>query len=285
MLAPAVEPARHLRQAHACLDHAHPQVEVLRPADLAPAADRIERLAPDQRRPVRQRTVDVDIARHRLVLEQRVVPGAPAAHARADLAGREQAHAAAAHARVGSLGQVRQLELEAAAVGEVVGVLAREERTRREPARGLEGGRQPARLRAHEADTRVARGGLRDALGRVVARAVVDGNDLEVGDSLAQDGRKGGVDPRPGVAGGQEHGDERPAWLIRHDKDRRMVTTARLTLQSLDRRLRGEDDKGRSLLLDTGADAVAPRRWSRSARARRLLRHGRDRDPAQGGNA
>jgi hypothetical protein len=110
--------------------------------------------------------------------------------------------------------QVLELEPQALAVREVVGIVAGQERRAGVRERDAEGCRQAAARRVKHAQARIAGRRALECLSRAVARAAVHGDDLEVGEGLALERGERGAQPGCGVVDGQQHRDRGHAWRV-----------------------------------------------------------------------
>src|ERR1043166_2257918 len=128
VLTPTVECFPELGEAGSGPEQSDPEVEILGPPQLAPAAGRLERRAPDHGGSVCERTVDQQFALHRLVFEQRVVPCGPAAHPGAGCRAGEKPEPRPEHVHAGVSVEPGELAGEPLAVGDVVGVVPRDPR-------------------------------------------------------------------------------------------------------------------------------------------------------------
>src|SRR5439155_2796494 len=93
------------------------------------------------------------------------------------------------------------------AVGQIVGVVAGDERGTRERECGRERRRQPERRRVDHAESRLGGGGAIEPGAGPVGRAVVHRDDLEVANALPRQRAQRRGEPRRGVADRHEHGD------------------------------------------------------------------------------
>src|SRR5260221_5764774 len=112
MLAPAIECRGYLREAGAGGEEPHPEIEILGPAPLVPAARGLEDAAANEACPMCEWAVDEQLAADLFVLEKRVVPRGPAPHPGPGLGAGEEPHARAQHVDVGMRVHERELAFE-----------------------------------------------------------------------------------------------------------------------------------------------------------------------------
>src|ERR1041385_257608 len=209
MLAPAVECLGDLRKAGPGGEQPHPEIEILGPAPLVPAARVLEDVTANEPRSMREGAVDEELGPDLLVLEKCVVPRGPAAHSGSRLRVREQAYPRAHHVEFGTCGKERELAFEPAAMRQVVGVVPRHPGGAREAEGRIQGGREPARGRVLHDDSPIPAGGRVEGLAGAVRRSVVDRDHLELGLGLPHQRQKGRGEPGPGVADGKQNGKAR----------------------------------------------------------------------------
>jgi hypothetical protein len=202
VIANAHELGRELRERPPGPPRAQPKVVVLGTVEVAPAADRAQRIRPDRHGRVRERRLDEQVV-HDLVVRQRgVQPRLVRPLVLRDLA--EEADAARHDVGRGMALQVVRLRGEAALIHHVVRVDSRDERGRRICQPVVQRRDEAAGGQAPHDEPRIV---PRDRLGNgrgVVGGSVVEHEAAEVGERLAPDAVERFLDRGRGVTDGQQ---------------------------------------------------------------------------------
>ena len=150
--------------------------------------------------------LDEQVAHDGLVVEETVQPLDVGPHSVPDRLP-EKTHPAAQHVHPRVALQPGDLQREPIPVGQVVRVHARHERSPRGREGGVEGGHQAPGRRAEDDQARVGPGTLLEQRPAPVAGAVVDRDDLDLREGLAEHRLEAGAQGGGGVPHGQEDGD------------------------------------------------------------------------------
>ncbi len=205
-LAPVEQDLRDVPEPVPLGGEAQPQVVVLGEVSVPPARCRVEHLAPDGRGGVDERRLHEQVAGHQVRRHEAVQPGDVAGHPPRDVPARKEPDPGADRGERGVGVERRELPLDAAGVGHVVGVhahhhlgVARCEAAIQRPGDALPGP-------VDHPDPPVAAGDPVQEGAGAVAGAVVDRHQREVAETLPEDGDGRRANGSRRVAGRQEDG-------------------------------------------------------------------------------
>ena len=188
--------------------HPKPKIIVFGPTPILIAATGFEHLAPDEHAGMRQGAFHEDLRLDLLGGLQRVQPLLVALHPPTERP-RKQPHQTADHRKLAPLPRQLQLQLEPPGIADVVSVHAGQPCRRRQPTGLIERLHETAAACGDQPEPGVAADHPSEHPGRLVDRAVVDRDDLEVLDALRQQGRQALLQPRSDIPQRQQDADSR----------------------------------------------------------------------------